>query len=311
MVVQSSLNFPADYEGSSKLGVSVIIPTFNRSKRLLDTLELVGSCSPPPDEIIVHVDGGDSHTAETVRSAFSQVRILESTKTLGPGGSRNRLLQAARNEIIVSLDDDSFPLDEDFFNAVSAAMEDHPKAGVIAMSIIHDDDELTERSKEARDVAHFVGCGCAYRRSAFLETIGYAPVQPAYGVEEADLALQLLDRGWSVIHDKNLRVRHATSRAHQESAGITAAHISNIALLAFLRYPVSHWPLGTAQVLNRALWSIGKRRFAGIVTGLLSIPRKLWRFRKLRVPVSPRTMRRSRTLARANFDIEGLSSRDG
>lgn len=290
--------------------LSVVIPTFKRVDTLLHTIRVVKTCTPAPDEIIVHVDGGDHLSADAVRSAFSDVRVLESAETLGPGGSRNRLLAAASNEAIVSFDDDSFPLDKDFFDAVCASLQDHPEAGVIAMTIIHDEEELTERRHEARDVAHFVGCGCAYRRSAFLETLGYASVQPAYGVEEADLALQLLDRGWSVIHDKNLRVRHATSRAHQESASITAAHISNIALLAFLRYPVSHWPLGTAQVLSRALWSIGKRRFAGIVTGLLSIPRKLWRFRKLRAPVSPRTMRRSQTLARANFDIEVLSSRD-
>lgn len=278
---------------------------------LLYTLERVKSCSPPAREIIVHVDAGDHFSADAVRSAFSDVRVIQSADTLGPGGSRNRLMAIASSETIVSLDDDSFPLDPDFFDAVHVSMEDHPKAAVIAMNIIHDGEELTERRNEVREVAHFVGCGCAYRKSAFMDTLGYAPVQPAYGVEEADMALQLLDRGWSIVHDYNLRVRHATSRAHHASASITSAHISNIALLAFLRYPARYWPLGLAQVLNRVIWSIRNKRYSGIINGILTIPSKLWRFRRLRRAVRPSTMRKVKALACTNIGSKMPSSTYG
>jgi GT2 family glycosyltransferase len=174
------------------------------------------------------------------------------------------------------------------------------------MNIIHDDDAMIERSSHSYEVADFVGCGCIYRRSAFLETNGYVPVQPAYGVEEADLALQLLDRGWSIVHDNNLRVRHATTRSHQASAAVTSAHISNVALLGFLRYPVSYWGYGVAQVANRVSWSLRNRRYSGIVSGILAIPGKIWRFRRFRRPVRPATLRKVRSLRSESVATSGV-----
>lgn len=288
------------------MSISVIIPTYRRAQDLLHTLKAVQACVPAPEEIIVHVDGGDAASADAVRSAFRDIRILSSDETLGPGGSRSRLMDAASNEIVVSLDDDSYPLDTDFFAAVAAAMERHPGAGVIAMNIVHDGEPLVERRQKARAVADFVGCGCVYRRSAFRDTAGYVPIQPAYGVEEVDLALQLVDAGWTIIHDDDLRVRHATSRSHQASAAITAAHISNIALLAFLRYPLRYWPLGLAQVANRIFWSLRNHRYAGIADGIGAIPGKIWRFRAVRRPVSPVTMRKLAGLRRGFNEVAAI-----
>lgn len=254
-----------------------------------------------PDEIIVHVDGGDTVSVDAVLAAFNDVRLLESVETLGPGGSRNRLLAAALGEIVISLDDDSFPVDRDFFEAVLKAADRHPTAGVIAMNIIHDNEPLIERSSRAHPVSDFVGCGCVYRRNAFLCTRGYVPVQPAYGVEEADLALQIIDAGWEIIQDHDLRVRHATTRSHQASATITAAHISNLALLAYLRYPISYLPLGFIQVVSRIIWSIRKKRVSGILTGLVAVPGKIWKFRSYRKPVGAATMRKVRHLRRESY----------
>ncbi len=245
-------------------------------------------------------------SADAVRSAFSDVRILEGVDTLGPGGARNRLLGAASSEIVVSLDDDSFPVDNDFFAIAETSVAKNANAAVIAMNIIHDDEPMIERSNHAHEVADFVGCGCIYRKSVFLETDGYVPIQPAYGVEEADLTLQLLDRGWLIVHDNNLRVRHATTRSHQASAAVTSAHISNFALLGFLRYPVSCWGYSLAQVANRVIWSVRSKRYSGIVSGVLAIPEKIWRFRKLRRPVRPATLRKVRSLRSASVATSGV-----
>jgi GT2 family glycosyltransferase len=281
------------------LSISVVIPTFKRVPQLLRTLEVITALAAPPVEIIVHVDGGDHLSSDAINAFSSEIRILESSVTCGPGGSRNRLLKEAKNEIVVSLDDDSFPIDSDFFEVVVAAIERHPTAGVIAMNIIHDGEAMIARNSTAYEVADFVGCGCIYRRRVFLGLSGYVPVQPAYGVEEADLALQLIDNGWAIVHDNDLRVRHATSRSHQANAKVTAAHISNIALLAFLRYPVRYWGYGIAQVVNRVRWSLKNGRTAGVFRGLVQIPGKLWRLRKYRRPVSPSAMRKASKLRRA------------
>jgi GT2 family glycosyltransferase len=283
---------------SRPLSISVVIPTYRRIPELLRTLNVLSECDAPPAEVIVHVDGGDQPSVTAVRHFSNGVRVIESHSNLGPGGSRNRLLREAKCDIVVSLDDDSFPIDSDFFPAVVSSVERHPTAGVIAMNIIHDGEPLIERSARAHPVSGFVGCGCVYRKDAFLSTAGYVPIQPAYGVEETDLALQIIDIGWEIIHDHDLRVRHATTRSHQASASITAAHISNLALLAFLRYPISYLPLSLFQVMSRIVWSIRNGRMTGIMSGLAAIPGKIWQFRSYRKPVSAATMLKVRCLRR-------------
>lgn len=283
------------------MSVSVVIPTFNRIESLVRTISAVKNCHPAPDEIIVHVDAGDNRSADAVLSVHSDIRVIKSSITLGPGGSRNRLLDAAQNEIVVSLDDDSFPIDDDFFAAVERSAAENSAAAVIAMNIIHDDEPMITRSRHSQEVVDFVGCGCMYRKSIFFETGGYVPIQPAYGMEEADLSLQLFDIGWSIVHDADLRVRHATTRAHQSSRAITSAHISNVALLVFLRYPVTYWGYGLIQMANRVIWSLRNRRYSGIVTGILVIPRKMWRFRRYRRPVRAATLRKIRKIRQARL----------
>lgn len=270
--------------------VSVILPTFRRPTRTLETLAAVLACAPPPAEVIVHVDAGDAETAIAIRGRFPAVRVLLADTPQGPGGGRNRLLQAAEHEIVVSLDDDSFPVDTDFFTAVGAAFAARPQAGILAMQIIHDHEPMIHRSPGASEVADFVGCGCAYRRSAFLATQGYLPLHPAYGMEEADLALQIVDAGWRIVHINDLRVRHATDRSHQAKPEVVAAHLSNTLLLAYLRYPLRYALLGLAQYLNRMRYSLVRGQVRGVLWGLVQTPTQLRRHGALRRPVKANTI---------------------
>jgi GT2 family glycosyltransferase len=135
------------------------------------------------------------------------------------------------------------------------------------------------------------------RRSAFLQSLGYLPLEQAYGMEEADLALQLLDQGHSILRCPQLRVFHDTTPHRHADPATNAAHIRNTALLAFLRYPLSYWPLGIAQTARRVVYSLKCGRYRGIISGLASIPQTCWKSRHLRKPVHGNTVRLSRSLA--------------
>lgn len=279
--------------------LSVVIPTFRRPTRLLETLGEIGACDPAPAEVLVHVEAGDAETEPALRAGAREVRVLRSDRPQGPGGARNRLIGEARHPVVVSLDDDSYPVDTDFFAAVLAAFEAQPEAGVLAMTIVHDGEPMVARQPGAQEVADFVGCGCAYRRAAFLETSGYLPLHPAYGMEEADLALQLIDRGWQIVHCPDLRVRHATDRGHQTAPAIVAAHVRNTALLAFLRYPARLAPRGLAQYANRILYSTRRGHVGGVLRGILQTPGTLLRHRAHRHAVRAETVRAIRALRHA------------
>lgn len=280
------------------LPVSVIIPTWRRVDQLLDTLKRLQTYGADIAEILVHVDAGDTETAPALAAQFPSVQILTAEVTQGPGGGRNRLLTACSHPIVVSLDDDSYPIDADFFAKIRAAFGDNPDAGVLAMSIIHDDEPMIARHEGQRDVADFVGCGCAYRRAVFEAIPGYVPLHPAYGMEEADVALQVMDRGWRIVECGTLRVRHATDRGHQTAPNIVAAHVRNTALLAFLRYPWQLAGYGAAQVLNRMVYSLRRGHVVGVLQGGAQIPATLWRHRRARHVVQSETILARRSLRR-------------
>ncbi|HMV47134.1 MAG TPA: glycosyltransferase [Blastocatellia bacterium] len=281
--------------------ISVVIPTWRRSEQLSQVLELLLGCLPPPDEILVHVDAGDTETIPMLDSRFKQqVTWCQSSVRRGPGGGRNLLIQQARFPLVASFDDDSWPLDQGFFQTAVELMQKHPNAAVLS-------GEVTMRGEVAGEVADFVAeanCyesgACVLRRDAFLQTGMYLPLRYAYGMEEADVALQLLDAGWAILKTHKLRIYHDSDLNHHASPAINAAHITNTALLTFLRYPVLYWPLGLAQVANRIRFALRVGRHRGVLAGVLEIPDVIHRYWQARKPVRKATILRSRELARTN-----------
>jgi len=275
----------------STCNVTAIIPTYNRPHALLTALEKIIACEPAPEEIIVHIDGDDKITESAIYSSpFQQVKILRSQTQVGPGGGRNRALTAAKHEIVASFDDDSFPIDSDYFARLIHLFDTFPEAAVIGATIYHQNEPIQPDQLEAAWTVNFVGCGCAYRKSAFLQTTGYVPLAVAYDMEEVDLSLRLHDMGWRILHGAWLRVLHNTALEHHQNPKITAASITNRALLAYLRYPTGFWWFGAVQCLNRIVWLMRHQRFAGIVAGLFNIPKIIYQHRYQRQAVSAQSL---------------------
>ena len=70
-----------------------------------------------------------------IRNAFPNVRILRSDEQVGPGGGRNKLVDAARFEFVASFDDDSYPIDSDYFERAVKLFEQFPDASVICAGV--------------------------------------------------------------------------------------------------------------------------------------------------------------------------------
>lgn len=286
----------------------MIIPTYRRLPQLADALRRIMDCDPPPDEIIVHVDHGDPATQAGVAATFPQVRVITSESRMGPGGGRNKLVAAATHDIVASFDDDSYPIDRDYFARLRAAFAARPDAAVIASRIVDRGEPVPEPRPEMARTVLFVGCGVAYRRGEYLASGGYVPLAVAYGMEEVDLGLRMTDAQRPIYVSHWLRVLHDTDLGHHASARVTAGSIANIALLVFLRYPLTYWPYGVLQLANRILWLVRARRFAGIASGLARIPRHLWEHRALRRTVSRDGLARFLRMRRAPAPLETIGA---
>ncbi len=279
--------------------ISVIIPTWRRLEKLKVCLNVISECDPQPEEVLIHIDAGDCETEKWMWTAkYKNIRWKYSETTQGPGGGRNWLIRNAKNELICGLDDDSWPMEKDFFLRAKDLMEAHPKAGIITLKEIRKGQASKVNTQECKPVASFQSGACLMRKSAFLKTEGYVPLRYAYGMEEADVSLQLINQGWEIIRCDALRIFHDTDLKHQSSREINAAHITNTALLAFLRYPICLWPMGILQTANRIRYAVSQKRFAGIVKGVWDIPWTCWRWRAYRKVVKAETIWKSRRLAK-------------
>lgn len=283
------------------MNITIIIPTFKRGGQLLEMLRrLLNTAKPAFCRVLVHVDAGDHQTAALLgKQHQGLVEWICATSSRGPGGGRNVLMEMAKTPWVVSFDDDSWPEGPDFFERLEQQITANPRAGVLAFPINVRGQKPTHWPAEIQQASCFENCGCAIRREAFLQTEGFLPLRHAYGMEEADVSLQLLDKGWEILNVPDLWVYHDTGMEHHSSAPVNAAQITNTALLAFLRYPIILWPLGMLQTINRVKYAISVGRFRGIATGLWDIPFACWKYRAARKPVKVETVKMARKLRSA------------
>lgn len=294
---------------SVKAPVAVIIPTYNRGTAVVSVLERVLDCNPQPAEIWVHIDQSDGLLERQLIERFPGVHILSSSGRLGPGGGRHRCLLACGAPYAVSLDDDSWPVDADFFAAIEPLFSRHPNAAIFGASIWHRSEAEIRRSNRVRRMASYVGCGHAMRVAAYQELRGYLARPTAYAIEESDVGLQLFVKGWHVYSAEELRVYHDTDRAHHDAADITASTITNLALLAFLHYPAIDLGRGAAQVANRIAFCLRKGRIRGVAAGIGGIAAECYRNRNLRAPIGHDVLMEYFRLRQAETDpMEGGGS---
>src|SRR5438128_390266 len=111
--------------------ITAIVTAYQRIAQTLATLEKIRACHPAPDEILVHVDGNQAQCKEAISKAFPDVHVLYSETRVGPGGARNKLIVAAKTQWVASFDDDSFPIDMDYFDRVQFLFEKFPAVSIL------------------------------------------------------------------------------------------------------------------------------------------------------------------------------------
>src|SRR6202022_1476014 len=111
--------------------ISVMITTFNRCVELRRTLTKLFDLDPRAGEILICADGSTEETVEMGGNEFPGCALIENEPAHGSVFSRDRLLRLAQSDIVVSLDDDSYPVDRDFLSRLAGAFGSHVETRVI------------------------------------------------------------------------------------------------------------------------------------------------------------------------------------
>jgi GT2 family glycosyltransferase len=224
------------------MNVSVMITSRNRSAELRRTLDRLARMSPPADEIVVTADGCSDDTVAMVRSEFPKCRLLVNETCRGSIYSRDQMLRVASGDLVLSLDDDSYPVDNDFFEKLHPLFAAHPEAAVITFPELRDDGSFVPASKSPKSPGQYVSAypngAAAMRRTDYLKTAGF-PAFFFHAYEEPDYALQSYGRGRAVWFDPSVVIRHHYSQANRDELRTHHLNARNELWSVWMRCP---WP---------------------------------------------------------------------
>jgi hypothetical protein len=207
----------------------------------------------------------------------------------------------ATQPYFVSFDDDSWPIDRNFFAELETVFVNNTRIAVIGASIYDRSQIQQPRTSDLKRVYTYTGCGYGLRVSAYSQTTGHLDRYCPYGFEEFDIALQLHSKNWELADCRGLRVFHDTDLSHHPRAETTAGTIENAALIMYLRYPITLWYYGFVQYCSVIIFMLRYRRFKGILTGVMRTPFTLWSYTRFRCAIPSIAVRSYLNLRRNQY----------
>ena len=244
---------------------SVVIPNWNGKDLLARYLPSVVAALAryPASEIIVVDNGSSDGSAEFVRSAFPQVKLLALDRNLGFGGGSNAGFRAAKNDIVVLLNSD-MQVAPDFLAPLCEGFRDERVFAVSCQIFFRDPHKRREETgltqgwwqdgtlkvrhrtdPELDDVFPcFYGGGgsCGFDRRKFLELGGFDELLAPFYLEDTDLGYLAWKRGWQVLYQPRSIVYHE----HRGTIGkrFTEAQIQAVLKKNYLLFcwkNIHHW----------------------------------------------------------------------
>ncbi len=218
--------------------VSVMITTSNRLEELQRTLQMLGKLDPAPDEVLVTADGCTDGTAEFL-SAMPNVKFVGNQPARGSVASRDRMIREARGELVLALDDDSYPEQLDCIARFVPLFEQRSNLAVLHFP--QRTDEYPDTVAQM-DFGHekltrsFANSGAVLHRSTYLELAGFEP-RFYHMYEEPDYGLQCLAAGHDVVFSPIVTIRHHYSGQARDEIRIHHRHARNEFWSSLMRCP--------------------------------------------------------------------------
>src|SRR6266403_2100778 len=213
MRMSASAETPSHFvsiEAERQMTCSVMITTRNRAGGLRRTCRALRELNPPPLEILITADGCTDDTVAVVNRELPKAKVIGNEIGRGSVASRDRMMREARGDLVLALDDDSYPEEFDCIAKCVPLFEQRPKLAV--MHFPQRTDEYPETLVETnfgpqRLTRSFANSGAVLRRSTYLELPGFESIF-FHMYEEPDYALQCIANGWDVLYFPHIIIRH-------------------------------------------------------------------------------------------------------
>jgi len=222
--------------------LSVVISTKNRPESLERTLASVRRQTCRHELEIVVVDDGST---PPVGDLGPDVRLYRNPESLGMCGARNRCWREARGRYAVYLDDDAELETDDALARALARARSVPRCAVVAFRQLRPDGSTHYMQPAVSDVAcltnRFYGYGFLFDRALLNELEGFRDPF-GYYMEEIEISLRVLDRGYRIVYEPDSSVVHHEDPRGRDMKRIGRLRLRNGLLVVLLCYPA--WAVG-------------------------------------------------------------------
>jgi GT2 family glycosyltransferase len=220
---------------------SVMIATQNRAADLQRTCQTLRQLSPPPLEILITADGCTDDTVEITKMELPQARLFINEIGLGSVASRDRMMRESRGDLVLALDDDSYPEQLDCIALIVPFFEQRPKLAVLHFPQRTDEYPETLAQTNIGSEEHltrsFANSGAVLRRSTYLQRPGFES-RFFHMYEEPDYALQCVAAGYDVFFSPIITIRHHYSGQARDEVRIHHRHGRNEFWSTLIRCPL-------------------------------------------------------------------------
>ena len=195
--------------------ISVIIPSYNSKKTIIQCLEALYSQEKPPLEIIL-VDSSQDETVEIVKERYPEVKILLFKYRAFPGPARNKGAFSAKGKILAFIDSDCIAA-RDWIKKIA---ENHSAGHLIvggSIDVGNKDNPIAWAGHmiefreftggiHAGEKRHIPSCNLTYRKEIFIKSGGFPNAY--YPQEDLLLNFLLNLEGYKIWFDPKLVIRH-------------------------------------------------------------------------------------------------------
>ncbi len=224
--------------------VSVMITTRNRADDLARTLRALQLLAPPPAEVLITLDGCTDDSLSVVSKIWPEARVFKHLCSEGSITARDRMLRTATSDLVLSLDDDSYPEDTDFLRQAAEWFVQQPKLAVLCFPQRSEEFHASMTQRDFGDnqlTGSYASSGAIIRRSTYLQLEGYMTTF-IHAYEEPDYALQCVAAGHVVARHTGLVIRHHYSAINRNEIRTHHQHARNECWSVLKRCPAPWWP---------------------------------------------------------------------
>lgn len=217
-----------------------MITTKNRAGDFCRTCRVLRQLDPSPVEVLITADGCIDDTVKVARREVPCVRLFVNELGQGSVVSRDRMIREARGDLILALDDDSYPEQLDCIRRIVPLFEQRPNLAVLHFPQRTDEypETLAQTNFGSEHLTRsFANSGAVLRRSTYLQLPGFES-RFFHMYEEPDYALQCVAAGYDVLFSPVITIRHHYSGQGRDEVRVHHRHARNELWSTVMRCPV-------------------------------------------------------------------------